>query len=78
MAKAKKIDNAFFDEKKANIEASDAVQYEEEKRQEKIKPELAAEPGTDGKVTMKKDGVGRRYHVSRIKEMEAQGWELVG
>ena len=34
--------------------------------------------GTDGKVTMKKDGVGRRYHVSRIKEMEAQGWELVG
>lgn len=34
--------------------------------------------GTDGKVTMKKDGVGRRYHISRIKEMEAQGWELVG
>jgi hypothetical protein len=34
--------------------------------------------GTDGKVTMKKDGVGRRYHVSRIKEMEAAGWELVG
>ena len=34
--------------------------------------------GTDGKVTMKKDGVGRRYHVSRIKEMEEQGWELVG
>ncbi len=34
--------------------------------------------GTDGKVTMKKDGVGRRYHVSRIKEMEAAGWDLVG
>ena len=33
--------------------------------------------GTDGKVTMKKDGVGRRYHISRITEMEKLGWELV-
>lgn len=33
--------------------------------------------GTDGKVTMRKDGVGRRFHISRIKEMESLGWELI-
>lgn len=35
-------------------------------------------PGTDGKVTMKKNGVGRRVHVSNIKAFELDGWELVG
>ena len=35
-------------------------------------------PGTDGKVTMKKNGVGRRVHVSSIKAFELDGWELVG
>ena len=35
-------------------------------------------PGTDGKVTMKKNGVGRRVHVSNIKSFELDGWELVG
>ena len=35
-------------------------------------------PGTDGKVTMKKNGVGRRVHVSNIKAFELDGWEFVG
>lgn len=34
--------------------------------------------GTDGKVTMKKNGVGRRVHVSNIKAFELDGWEFVG
>ena len=34
--------------------------------------------GTDGKVTMKKNGVGRRVHVTNIKAFELDGWELVG
>ena len=42
-------------------------------------PEMPkAIPGTDGKVTMKKNGVGRRVHVSAIKAFEFDGWELVG
>jgi len=39
------------------------------------KPEL--KPTGDGKVTMKKNGVGRRFAETRIKELEKDGWELV-
>jgi hypothetical protein len=60
----------------------DGLQYEEKEREET--EVTAPEPempkvieGTDGKVTMRKDGVGRRFHISRIKEMESLGWELI-
>lgn len=43
----------------------------------KEEPPKAQPTYTDGKVTMKKNGVGRRFHESKIGEMQNDGWELV-
>lgn len=43
----------------------------------KEEPPKAQPANTDGKVTMKKNGVGRRFHESKISEMQSDGWELV-
>lgn len=46
-----------------------------------VKPEIKETPvakeGTDGKFTMVKNGVGRRFHASKIKDAEKNGWALV-
>lgn len=46
-----------------------------------VKPEIKETPvakeGTDGKFTMIKNGVGRRFHASKIKDAEKNGWALV-
>ena len=69
MGRPKKVENGLhYDEKEERLESEITV----------TEPEMPkATEGTDGKITMRKDGVGRRYHISRIKEMEAMGWELV-
>ena len=51
------------------------------KRSHSKKPEAVKAPAPvkhgDGKVSMKKNGVGRRFAETRIKELEKDGWELV-
>lgn len=67
-------DQAVTENTEPNVSAPEPEAPKDEPK-EQAAPE--AIPGTDGKVTMKKDGVGRRYHVSRIREMQMQGWKLV-
>lgn len=69
MGRKKKAENGLLDEKNER-EGTEIIAAEPEM------PKIIE--GTDGKVTMRKDGVGRRFHVSRIKEMESLGWELIG
>lgn len=57
------------------------TEIEAPKRSHSKKPEAEKTPAPvktgDGKVSMKKNGVGRRFAETRIKEMEGDGWELV-
>ena len=64
---------AFFDEEKENEPEVKIVEKIVEKL---VIPEEI--PGTDGKVTMRKNGVGRRYHVSEVEARQKEGWELIG
>lgn len=68
MGRKKKAENGLLDE---NNEREETEVTAPEPEMPKVIE------GTDGKVTMRKDGVGRRFHVSRIKEMESLGWELI-
>ena len=57
------------------------TETEAPKRSHSKKPEAVKAPAPvkhgDGKVSMKKNGVGRRFAETRIKELEKDGWELV-
>lgn len=68
MGRKKKAENCLLDENNER-EETEVTAPEPEM--------LKVIEGTDGKVTMRKDGVGRRLHISRIKEMESLGWELI-
>ena len=46
------------------------------KKPEAVKATAPVKTG-DGKVSMKKNGVGRRFAETRIKDLEKDGWELV-
>lgn len=48
----------------------------EEKKDIAIPALEVSTDGTDGKVTMIKDGKGKRFHKDRIDEMKEQGWAL--
>lgn len=68
MGRKKKAENGLLDENNEREETEVTA----------LEPEMPKViEGTDGKVTMRKDGVGRRFHISRIKEMESLGWELI-
>lgn len=69
MSRTKKAENSLLD--KEEIREETEITAPEPEMPKVIE-------GTDGKVTMRKDGVGRRFHVSRIKEMESLGWEMIG
>lgn len=69
MSRTNKVENGLLDQEERREETEITA----------TEPEMPKViEGTDGKVTMRKDGVGRRFHVSRIKEMEGLGWELIG
>jgi len=63
------------DEKEIKTE-TEATKRSHSKKPEVVKATVPVKHG-DGKVTMKKNGVGRRFAETRIKELEKDGWELV-
>lgn len=46
------------------------------KKEEEVKQAPEENNGTDNKVTMIKNGKGKRFHRDRIEEMKEQGWKL--
>jgi len=63
------------DEKEIKTE-TETPKRSHSKKPEAVKANAPVKHG-DGKVSMKKNGVGRRFAETRIKELEKDGWELV-